>query len=394
MSPRMRGFSVLLAVLALVAPPPGAAAQSLFNGAGLGYPMTGTDGRATALGSSGIGLFGEALVPSFPAGAADLPLPTLTATLQSTWGTPSLGGLEGELEGSRFPMLGVAYPVRGVGVATLTFDGVLDQTWRVSREGSVTLSGEDVAITDRFVSDGGISAVRLGWGQRLGADFAVGATVGYHLGDVRRNFTRSFDTLAVGDQVSPFRQEGRWEFNGPTASVGFLWDVGEILRIGGNLVWSGTLDGEPKDDTEGAAREIDLPLRLAGGASVVLAPDLSLSASVGWADWSDTDADLVSAAGGGAVWRMGAGVEWEGPRLLDRDFPVRIGYRRSELPFSLGEGDAVESAFSAGLGITLAQTQEFPLARIEAAIERGTREDDAFSETFWRTSVTLRLSGR
>lgn len=389
-----RGFFAILVTLALGASPGGAAAQSLFNAAGLGYPVGATDGRAQALGGSGVGLFGEMLVPAYPAASADLLLPTLTATLQSTWGRPQLGDVEGEIEGTRFPMIGVAYPVRDAGVATLTFDGVLDQRWRVSREGSVQLSGEDVAIVDEFVSEGGISALRLGWGQRLGADLAVGASLGYHLGDVRRSFTRSFDTLAVGSQVTPFRQAGRWEFTGPTASVGFLWDVVEILRVGGSVVWSGTLEGDPQDDTEGSAREIDLPLRVDAGASVVLAPDLSLSAALSWSDWSDTDADLVSAAGGGATWRMGGGIEWEGPRLLDRDFPIRLGYRRADLPFSLGAGDAMESAFSAGVGITLAQTQEFPLARIEAAVERGTREDDAFSETFWRTSVTLRLSGR
>lgn len=389
--PALRGALVLFAFQALV---PAAAAQSIFNSAGLGYPVAGVDPRVTVLGGSGVGLFEDVVVPGYPAGAADVRLPTFTASLQSTWGTPEQGGLEGDLQGNRFPMVGVAYPVRGAGVATLTFEGVLDQRWRVSRVGSVQLSGEDVTIVDRFTSDGGVAAVRLGWGQRLGADLAAGVTVGYHLGSARRRFSRSFDTLAVGSQVSAFSQEGRWRYSGPTASAGFLWDVAEIARVGGNLVWSGTLDGTPEGGDALEGREVDLPLRLQAGASVVLAPELSLSAGVSYADWSDAADDLVSGVTTGAAWHLGVGIEWEGPRLRGRDFPVRLGYRRSDLPFSLEGSDATESVFSGGMGITLAQVEEFPLARIEAALERGTREDDTLSERFWRASVSLRVSGR
>lgn len=391
---RTHALCTAFVLLAFQAFTPAAAAQSIFNAAGLGYPIAGVDARAVVLGGTGVGLFGDALVPAYPAGAADFRLPTFTASLQSTWGTPEQGGLEGEVQGNRFPMLGIAYPVGDVGVATLTFEGVLDQRWRVSRVGSVQLSGEDVDILDRFTSDGGISAARLGWGQRLGADLAVGATVGYHIGDVRRSFTRSFDTLAVGSQVSAFTQTGRWGYSGPTASVGFLWDVVEIVRVGGNLVWSGTLEGEAEGGDAVEGREIDLPLRLQAGASAVLAPDLSLSAGLSYADWSDTGMGLASGVAAGTVWSMGAGIEWEGPRLRGRDFPIRLGYRRADLPFSLEGSDATESVVSAGLGITLAQTEEFPLARIEAALERGTREDDILSETFWRASLSLRVSGR
>ena len=62
---------------------------------------------------------------------------------------------------------------------------------------------------------------------------------------------------------------------------------------------------------------------------------------------------------------IGAGLEWGGPSALGRTWPFRIGYRRANLPFGPADSDPVESAFSAGIGINLAQVDEFPLASID-----------------------------
>lgn len=381
-----------LALLAALAS--SAAAQSLFSAGGFGYPLEAIDARARALGSHGIGLTGVSLVPGFAVGMVDVGLPTIMGTMQPTWGSRSENGVESDLQGTRFPSIGLAYPVGRRGVASLTFGSYLDQRWEVSRRGTVDLEGQVIEIEDLFRSDGGVSTVRLGWAQRLTPELAVGGSVGAHIGEVDRIFVRVYDTLPDGSVIEPFRQDRAWRYSAPTVSLGALWDPLPIVRVGLNVAWSGALEGRPREEGLGETREIDLPLELSAGVSALLAPDLVLHGSLGYADWTETGADLTEGSAEPA-WRFGLGAEYQGFRALNRAFPLRLGYRRADLPFSFAGGDPSEWALSGGVGITLAQVEdERPVARLDVALERGEREGGSISESFWRATFTLRASGR
>ena len=80
-------------------------------------------------------------------------------------------------------------------------------------------------------------------------------------------------------------------------------------------------------------------------------------------------------------------------RLLGRVAPVRVGFRRTGLPFSIGGADASERVFSGGLALLLNEAEGIVLATTDFAIERGRRSAGSFSEDFWRGTVSLRLSG-
>ncbi|HSR41476.1 MAG TPA: hypothetical protein VLL48_04885 [Longimicrobiales bacterium] len=395
---RTRALGVVLAAgTVLAVQPVSAGAQSLLGISGLGFPLEPIDARARGMGSLGVGLFGPSLLPGDPAVAQALLIPMVTATLQPSWVSRQGPGDPLEFSTHRFPLLGVAYPFGSAnGIATLTFSGYMDQRWEVVRDGSVELAGVSVPITDTFRSDGGISVLRLGWSHRLREGLAVGATVGSYLGDGRRAFRRSFDAEALGDTatVVEFVTQGEWRYTGPTASVGVSWDATDLIRVAGSVIWSGDLHADAKGETESRSRDFDLPTEYRFGASGNLGSGIAVNLGLQYADWSGADDDFEDASTAGAVWSLGGGLEWEGPTLLGRNFPLRAGYRRRELPFRFEGSAPSESAFAAGVGLNLLEAEDLPLARIDIAVEMGDREGGSISESFTRATFTLRVAGR
>jgi hypothetical protein len=370
MRPRL-GFLALVLAAALGARP--AAGQSVLAAGGLGVPIDAADGRGRALGMVGPGLFGTGVIPGDPAAALGLNVPTVTFSLQNSWLTVDQGGVTSDQTVSRFPALGVAYPASDWGTITLTYGGFLDQRWNFERNRVVSLDpGGSTAVTDQFESEGGISAVRVGVARRLSGALGVGADVGTYTGNVLRRFTRSFDSLGVNVPVDPFETGGRWGYSGLLADVGVVLDIADVFRAAATVSWSSNLDAEPDSATEGAAKSYDLPLQLRAGASGALAPGLFVSVSASYADWSATGDDLAATTATGGTLGFGAGLEWERATLFGRGLPIRLGWRRSELPFRFDDDDPIESSL---------------------AVERGTREGGSLGEQFWRTTVTFRAAG-
>ena len=391
----MRTLGRLFALGALVSlPGAGAAGQSVLAAGGLGMPIDPVDARGRSLGSVGVGLFGTGLMPGDPVGAVDLAAPTITMTLQSAWLELREGASASTVEGSRFPALGVSYPVSERGVVTLTYGGVLDQHWTQERLDTLHLEGDAVLpVVDRFTSDGGVSAARLGYAHRLSPRFAVGAAVGLLTGSSARLFTRTFDTLSVDVDIAAFANSGRWGYSGTTLTVGALVDIDDVVRAAGSFTWFGALEAEPRHGTEGAARSYDMPLEFRAGVSGRLAPELSAALSLAWADWSGTGEDLATGSASSTL-AFGGGIEWEGATLFGKGLPLRAGWRRSQLPFEVFGASASESAPSLGVGLLLLERVDgLPLARVDFGAERGSRSAGPVTEHFWRSTVSFRVAG-
>ncbi len=391
-----RSTRVLLLSLALLVAVGGAQAlpaQSILGAGGLGIPVESLDAQARALGSVGLSLLEASLLPTDPTASFGLVLPTVAVSLQHTWSTTSYGADEMTGRVVRFPMIGLAYPVvRFEGMAFLTFGGFMDQDWAVREEGTVDLGGQSIPTRDTYGSEGGISSLKLGWAQRLGERFVVAGSLGTYTGEVTRTFIRALDTLDVVSDVSPYIDGGRWNFTGPTGTLGVMWDPVEIVRVSGSVTWSGTLKANPSEETKGDAEEFQPPLEFRVGAAASLTTRLAATANLSYSDWSGSGG-IDPSAMTGANWSFGAGLEWGGARLGDRSMPLRFGYRRTDLPFRLGEDDPVESILAAGIGINLRQIGTISLARVDVAVERGSRDAGTLSETFTRMTVTLRLAG-
>ena len=136
------------------------------------------------------------------------------------------------------------------------------------------------------------------------------------------------------------------------------------------------------------------PLQLRVGASGQLLPGLMLSASAARADWSSTGDDIGGGVEAGSTLAFGAGLELSNVRLLfGRATPLRVGFRRTDLPFSLEGGDANEQVWSGGFGFALNETNEIVLASLDLGAEKGRRVGGTYREEFWRGTLSLRLLG-
>jgi hypothetical protein len=389
---RARALPALVACMVLV--PGSSAAQSLYSAAGLGLPVGALDARSRSLGNVGIGLLGSAVLPSDPAAAAGLGVPGATFTASPSW--VDLGrsdtGEAGSYRATRFPLMGIAYPAWEAGMLTLTFGSVLDQRYEGTRTSTVELEEGPVVVTDAFTSTGGVSEVRLSLARTLGDRVDVGIGVGRYTGSTLRALIRSLEGVSSEGTVSNFREGGVWSYSGTSLTGGAALRFGSVGRVAGSVTWSSDLSAEPNDTTAAAARSFDLPLQLRVGGSALLAPGLLLTASVEQAAWSGVGADLREGDARDAT-SWGVGLELTRARFFGRAAPLRLGYRSADLPFALTEGGASETAFTGGLGLSLAGSGAVSLAGFDLAAEWGERTEAGIVEEFWRAALTVRVSG-
>ncbi|TVP47286.1 MAG: hypothetical protein EA350_05415 [Gemmatimonadales bacterium] len=392
-TPAALAVLVVLAGAALLeglAPAP-VMAQSLFSAGGIGVPTGAPDGRTRMLGGVGLGLSGGYYSPTDPAAAGWLVLPGISASMESS--SEVFG--DGEPTGrTRFPFVGIAYPYRG-NVYSLGVTGVLSQELRTEVERDIDFgNGLVVDAIDRFESQAGIGSAQVGMARQITPSLSAGANLGFYLGTVERNFERQLDPSDVGSEVEFFQTGGLWRAEGNSVTTSVSWQPGSTLRLGAGATWSGDLDLVPEGATTGETVSVPLPLVLRLGGYAALTPQLGLTASVSRADWSDAAAALNDDGAPGTVLQWGVGAEWNGGIVRNRRVPLALGYRSGDLPFSfLGEA-ASESAVTGGFGIHLAETEGIPLALAHVGVERGSRAAGMAEETFWRTTVTFRISAR
>jgi hypothetical protein len=357
--------------------------------------MEALDGRARALGSLGIGLPGLAgLLPADPAASARLLVPGGLIAAQPTWVelSRSGGGSSRYFKGSRFPLVAAGYPFLG-GMATLHATSVLDQGFRGERPVTVDLLGTPSEAVDAFEQDGSVATLALGYARPITPSIAVGFSAGRYAGSVARTLVRQFpDTAAVG-QAAPYSTSGTWSYHGYQLTVGGSADVRGFFRIAVSATASTDLKAVATSQTEGADRSFAMPLQLRVGASGQLLPGLLLSASAARADWSSTADDLGGGAEADATLAFGAGLELANVRFLNRSSPLRVGFRRTDLPFSLEGNDAYEQVLAGGAGFALNETNEVVLASVDLGVEKGKRVGGTYREDFWRATLSLKLLG-
>jgi hypothetical protein len=391
---------VTFAVALLIATPLAAHAQSLFGTRGLGVPVEGYDARARGLSGNGVGLLGLSTSMVNPAEQAGLARRGVTAAFQPYVANTELQGEADNISSTRFPLATIMYPTR-LGVFTLGYSGVLDQSYAVIAEGEEVLSGNTVATRDVIETVGGIGQIRFGFARMLAANFALGASVGIYTGNIDRGVSRTYPDSTLG--FREFETHTRWSYSGPQASLGMRWDPITDLRVGASVTWSGALKASPEEGSD-VEYEYDMPLRFAVGMSGRVARNLLASVSGSWTSWTSDDYGSPGTSPSAAEQQMeiGGGLEYSEIRAGNRVFPLRIGARTSKLPFhNVGEEAPSEWAITGGLGLRLVEDDFGPLAVADIGVERATREGlsstnvpDGLKESYWRFTVSLSLFGR
>lgn len=402
----IRSYTMRIIVLAAIVGAVAAASatgQSITSIQGLGYPVLPGDARTEALGGLGIGLQGLAASSANPAAAAYVERPGAVVTVSALEQSAGIGDTSGDFGATRFPLIRILYPVRGV-VLTAGYGGYLDQSWAVERSGTQDAGSTIVDYEDQIRSTGGIGLFQLGAAIPIGARLAVGGAVGAHTGEQRLQFQRLFDTTSLG-QLEPFADTRTVTYSAPMAQLGVNWDALDALRLGASLTWAGTLSA---DSTSGLAtsREYDLPLQLAAGASAYLSPSLLATVSGRWSGWGavgdvpGTGLQGGPVASGQDTWEVGGGLELDNPApRADRNFPVRIGAQYRQLPFTFGGTTPTEWFAGAGVGMRIGASAENPLVRADLSVQRGERTATGDSltgeltESAWRFSLSLSIFG-
>jgi hypothetical protein len=368
------------------------AGQSLFNAAGLGVPVEAVDGRARALGNLGIGLRGGSFMPTDPAALGRLSSSTGVMAAQPSWVDYSLeGGSTGKFQGTRFPVLGIAYPLLA-GMMSVQIGSFLDQNYQVQRQIEVDFGRGPVPATDDFQQDGSISNLNLGYARMFGPNWSGGVTVGRYAGSMVRSLTRTYGDDQTTD-VDQYVEAGEWSYKAWAVTAGVAADLFSRARVALSVHVPTELEAEASEESRGEDRTYALPMQIRLGTSVTVGPALVVSGSMLLADWSDTQSDLEGAAIAGDQHGFGLGVELTRASFFGKSAPVRLGYRQTGLPFSFDAGGADERVISGGLGLELARLEDVVLASVDLAIERGRRSGGGITESFWRATISLLAAG-
>jgi hypothetical protein len=386
---KTRGLLLTLVCLSAAAPVSG---QSLFNAAGLGVPIEALDGRARALGNVGVGLRGGSFIPTDPAALGRLVVSTGVMAAQPSWvDYESEQGVSGKVQGTRFPLLGIAYPLLG-GMMSVQVGSFLDQSYQATSVGEIDFGLGPVPTTDEFEQDGSVSNLNFGFARMVGSQVSVGMTLGRYAGSVIRTLTRTYGDEQTQD-VDDYVEQGEWTYRGHSFTAGVAADLGPAVRASLSVQVPTALNAESTDETRGADRSYDLPIQYRVGASALVGSGLVVTGSMLLADWSGAQDDLVGVGRAANSNSLGLGIEFSRARLWGKDAPIRFGYRQTGLPFSFDDGGTTERVIAGGFGLALSRSGGITLAGVDLAIERGRRSGGGLTENFWRATISLLASG-
>lgn len=380
------------ALLALLALPPVAGAQSLFSTRGLGVPVEPVDARARALGGIGVGMLGWTGSMVNPAEAAGVGRRGVSAAFQPSRRSVEFEGQSDVLGGTRFPLVRAVMPLSSLGLA-VGYGGFLDQSWAVSLEGTETIGGQPLRTVDLVESSGGVAQARLDLAYLVTPSLGVGVGAGLYTGRLERAVSRTFPDTAL---IEGFRTEAAWNYSGPLLAAGAWWEPVPIVRVAASVTWSGDLRGDAEQDA-GRDLRVELPLQFAAGASGQLAPGLLAVAGARWAGWGSAAAGFEDPTIAADTWEVGGGLEWSGSSARGRPLPLRLGARYAKLPFRLQGATPSEWAAALGAGWVLARDEAGPRTVVDAALERGGRGDagaTGLTESFWRFTLSMSLFGQ
>ncbi|HJR43598.1 MAG TPA: hypothetical protein VJ812_15995 [Gemmatimonadaceae bacterium] len=378
----MHALRFALLALAL---PMSLGAQGTLSSQGFGYPPGQVSTRVLATGGA---------LAEFD------PITPLNPAALSTWGRSgiyvqyspefrSLSGTEGGDESStliRFPVVAAALAIGSRATVGIGFSTLLDRTWRTAVRDSVMLPDDTISYVASFGSVGAINDVRLGVAYNVNSAITVGIGAHAFTGENRQEVSVTFDSASFSDSsvALPFEETGALSYSGNAISGGFEVRIKDLA-----LAASGRTGGRVRayqGDT--LLQSSSAPSRLGGGIRYTGIAGTTIAVRANWDEWSRFGALLRDGSSVRAFdgWDVGIGAEVKGPGLLGQDLPVRAGFRRRTLPFSV-TGDRVrETNLALGFGIPMSRFR----AAADVALQRSMRRVDGDArENAWTFSIGI-----
>ncbi len=365
---------VLLGLLILLSPSALFAQNSIFGTRGIGFPGRVGGVRSIALGG-GSEIFDRASVLN-PALAAGFGQVTVGAMSGTTFRNYTAAGTDASgLQETRFPLVflggGVARSSFSYQVSVATF---AERTFDLKTVDTTVVGG---LVEDRMIADGGVVDIRAAIAWRRSAKLALGGAVHRLAGSSRFTATRTFDN----NEFQPFEERDALSFSGTSFSGGLLWLPNASLGFGFAARVNSSLTSELEDES---SSKVAMPVSLAGGVWLGMTSRMRLMTTARWRSWSRGQVDL---AGTGTqafdTWEVGSGLEITSGPGDGGKFPLRLGVRYAQLPFSPSDEQPREWNFSVGTGAPFAANR----AVIDIALERFQRDGAGARERGWYVAV-------
>ncbi len=365
-----------LALAALLGVPGMSGAQGAISTQGFGYPTGGLSTRAAA-GGGGFGEF-DFTSPRNPSSTLGWGRGGLYFQYEPEFRRVTAGPSSDNTMTARFPiwMAGMQLGTRAMG--TLTSSTLLDRTWATRIRGGQILGPDSVGYEERVESSGAINDIRLGVSYSVRATLSVGVGLHGYTGENRMSLVRQFDdSLRYGTLV----RELTIGYLGNAISAGVTWRPHPRLAVAASMRSGGSLDVRIADTLIASG---SMPNRFGAGIRFDGLPGASLAISVERTSWSSLGELSQTSLITNDTWEVGAGLEMTGPKLRQVPALLYLGYRRRDLPFSVGGEVVPERFFSTGAGIPLAG----PRVILDMALQHATRGPVAgISERAWIMSV-------
>lgn len=363
---------------ALLAPAVAAAQNSVYGLAGIGFPGLPMGVRAHALGGGVAALDPvSALNPATVAGLTNL---TVTASAGTTLRSYTAGDSSASgLRETRFPFGLFGGRITGTPLSfALTYATYAERSYDVTTSGTQVLRGDTLAITDRLASAGAVTDMRGALAFRPTAGVLVGAA--FHLlgGSSRLNVRRTFSDSAY----LPYAEQRDLSFSGTGFSAGIVLRPTPAIELAGSGRVDGTLKSRLGTDDAGT---VHLPATWSVGLRILPVRGLGWSTTAARRTWSRAQPDLAAPARAFDTWEIASGLELADP--AGRGFPIRVGVRYRQLPFSNVATQPTELVLAGGTGVLMAGGR----AAMELAVERLKRSGGGADERGWQFSAGIVL---
>jgi hypothetical protein len=275
------------------------------------------------------------------------------------------------------------------------FASELDQDWEVVFNDTLSNSLGTFPFVERRQSNGGVSSVNLTATRRVGR-VSIGAEYGILTGSRQVQFLREFepDTADAGNRIGASVGATGWSYAGSRVRLGAAADVTDRIRVSADVSFQGDLTAtRDSSNTIVATRTFGMPAAFEAGATARVTPRILVTGAAGWTGWEGSEGESTSFVASNVLW-LGVGAEMTGTRVLGANVPLRLGLRRTDLPFHApGMSQPSETAVNVGFGVRVGEEQ----ARVDVAFEFGSRGDletSGVEESFRRFSLTFALFQR
>jgi hypothetical protein len=372
---------LVLAFVMLVPATAAIAQNSIYGVRGIGFPSRPLSARARAL--AGADAYFDRLSAVNPAAAGGHGQVTAAALMTNEFRRyDALSTEVGGLRATRFPLAMVGGRLGGLPFGYMvSFAEYAERSFDVTQSGTVVLRGQDVAVNDRIVSDGGIADIRGALAWTPGPTLRIGGAVHVISGSTKLRVRREFSDSAFRsyEQVSDLGFSGFGFSLGATVAPAPGLLVAAGARVDGGL--DATVDSAP-------AGTVNLPITLGGGVQLTPVPALRVALGAEWRSWTDARPDLDAATSVFNTWKVAGGLEIGGPASGASRMPLRFGARYATLPFApAGQDQPRELVFAAGTGLPFAGNR----ATIDAALEHIRRDGAGVAERAWLLTVGVSL---